>query len=173
MSIWSTNASGLAMASILNQYDGFVNWRLVIFQSPTCSIAEQSHDTCDWELLAMVHSMKQCRHNHEGVNHLVLIQCDYRNLQYWQISKVLSRREARWAKILSLYHFVMEHQEHKNNPVNGPSKRPHYEIGSHNLTAILLPSITVTTITKSYGDLLPEIKTAQDTRFSPQKYVQP
>jgi len=64
--------------------------------------------------------MKQWRHYFEGANHKVLIQCDHKNLEYFQTSKVLSRRQARWAEILSSYDFVIEHLEGKKNPADGP-----------------------------------------------------
>jgi hypothetical protein len=62
---------------------------------------------------------------------------------------VLSRRQARWAEILSSYDFVIEHLEGKKNPADGPSRRPDYEIGSENMTAKLLATLAATTITES------------------------
>jgi len=104
--------------------------------------------------------MKQWRHYLEGANHKVLIQCDHKNLEYFQTSKVLSRRQARWAEILSSYHFVIEHLEGKKNPADGPSGRPDYEIGYERPTARLLATLATNTI-EPYDDLLQETKTAQ------------
>jgi hypothetical protein len=78
---------------------------------------------------------------------------------------VLSRRQARWAEILSSYDFVIEHLEGKRNPADGPSRRPDYEIGYEHMTAKLRATLAATTITESYDDLLPEIKAAQETDF--------
>jgi hypothetical protein len=163
--ILQTDASGFAIAGILNQYDGFGILRPVNFYSRKCTGAEQNYDTYDRELLAIVETMKQWRHYLEGANHKVLIQCDHKNLEYFQTSKVLSRRQARWAEILSSYDFVIEHLEGKKNPADGPSRRPDYEIGYENMTAKLLATLAATTITESYDDLLPEIKAAQETDF--------
>jgi len=110
-------------------------------------------------------TMKQWRHYLEGANHKVLIQCDHKNLEYFQTSKVPSRQQARWAEILSSYDFVIEHLEGKKNPADGPSRRPNYEIGYENMTAKLLATLAATTITESHDDLLPEIKAAQETDF--------
>jgi hypothetical protein len=105
----------------------------------------------------------QWRHYLEGANLQVLIQCDHKNLKYFQTSKVLSRRQARWAEILSSYDFVIEHLEGKKNPADGPLKRPNYEIGYEHMTAKLLATLAATTITETYDDLLPEIKAAKET----------
>jgi len=72
---------------------------------------------------------------------------------------VLSRRQARWAKIPFSYDFVIEHLEGKKNPADGPSRRPDYEIGYEGPTAQLLATVAATTI-EPYDDLLREIKTA-------------
>jgi hypothetical protein len=120
--ILQTDASGFAIAGILNQYDGFGTLRPVNFYSRKCSPAEQNYDTYDRELLAIVETMKQWQHYLEVANHKDLIQCDHKNLEYFQTSKVLSRRQARWAEILSSYDFTIEHLEGKRNPADGPSR---------------------------------------------------
>jgi hypothetical protein len=76
---------------------------------------------------------------------------------------VLSRRQARWAEILSQYDVIIEHLEGKKNPADGPSRRPDYEIGYEHMTAKLLATLPATTITESYDDLLAEINGAQET----------
>ena len=120
-SILQTDARGFAKASILNQYDCFRILRLVDFYSQKCSGAEQDYDMYDQELLAIVETMKQWHHYLEGANPKAIIQCDHKNLEYFQTSKVLSRRQARWAEILSSYDIVIDHLEGKKNPADGPS----------------------------------------------------
>jgi len=78
---------------------------------------------------------------------------------------VLSQRQARWAEILSSYDFAIEHLAGKKNPRDVPSRRPDYEIRYEHMTAKLLATLAVTTITESYEDLLPEIKAAQETEY--------
>ena len=158
--ILQTDASGFAIAGILIQYDGFGTLRPVNFYSRTCSPAEQNCDTYDRELLAIVETMKQWRHYLEGANHRILIQCDHNNLEYFQTSKVLSRRQATWAEIVSSYDFVIEHLAGNRNPAAGPSRRPDYEMGYERPTARLLATLTAV---EPYDDLLPIIKTDQPT----------
>jgi len=161
--ILQTDACGFAMAGILNQYDRFRTLRPVNFYSPRCSPAKQNYDTYDRELLAIVETMKQWRHYLDGANHKVLIQCDQKNLEYFQTSKVLSRRQARWAEILSSYDFVIEYLKGKKNPADGLSRRPDYEIGYEIPTAQLLATLATNITVEPYDDLLPAIKAAQET----------
>jgi hypothetical protein len=158
--ILHTDATGFAITGILNQYDGFGILRPVNFCCRKCSAAEQKYDTYDRELLAIVETLKQLRHDLEGANHKVVMQCDHKNLEYFQTSKVLSRRQARWAEILSSYVFVIEHLEGKQNPADGPWRRSDYEICYERLTARLLATFATITV-EPYDDLLQEIKTAQ------------
>jgi hypothetical protein len=115
--------------------------------------------------LAIEETMKPWRHYLEGANHNVLIQCDYRNLEYYQMSKVLSRLQPRWAEIISSYDIVIEYLEGKKNRADGPSRRLDYEIGYELMTSKLLLTLAATTITESYDDLLLEIQAAQETDF--------
>jgi hypothetical protein len=89
-------------------------------------------------------------------------QCDHKNLEYFQTSKVLSRRQARWAEILLSYAFVTQHLEGKKYPADGPSRRPDYEDGEERPTARLLAPLAQTTVS-SFDDLLPVIEAAQHT----------
>jgi len=159
--ILQTDASGFAIAGILNQYDGFRTLRPVNFYSRKCSPAEQNYDTYDRELLAIVETMKQWRHYLECADHKILIQCDHKNLEYFQISKVLSRRQARWAEVLSSYGFTIQHLEGTKNPADGPSRRPDYKIGYEKPVGRLLATLAATV--EPYDDLLPASKTAQAT----------
>jgi len=82
-------------------------------------------------------------------------------LDYIQWSKVLSQWQARGADILLLYNFIIRHLEVKQNPADEPSRRPHNEIGNESLAVWPLTTSALTSINKSYGDILLEIKIAQ------------
>jgi len=73
-----------------NKFDGLGILRPVHFYSRECSAAEQNYGRYDWELLAIVETMKQWRHYLEGATHKILVQCDHKNLEYFQTSKVRS-----------------------------------------------------------------------------------
>jgi hypothetical protein len=59
--ILQTDASGFAIAGILNQYDSLGILRRVNFHSRKCTPAEQNYDTYYRELLAIVETMRQWR----------------------------------------------------------------------------------------------------------------
>jgi hypothetical protein len=139
-----TDASDFAIAGILNQFDGFGVLRPISFYSRKCSPAEQNYDTYDRELRAIVDSMKQWRHHLEGARYKILIQCDHKNLVYFTTTKVLSRRPARWAEILSAYDFTIEHLDGTKNRADGPSRRPDYEEGYERPSKRLLATSTST-----------------------------
>jgi len=151
--ILRTDASGFGIAGILNQYDGFGVLRPVNFYSRKYSSAEQNYDTYDPELLAIVETLEQWRHYLEGANHKVLIRCDHKNLEYFQTSKVFSRRQARWSDTLSAYDFVIEHLEGSKNPAHGLSRQPDYKIRYKRPVARLLATVSV----EPYNDLMPAI----------------
>jgi hypothetical protein len=76
----------------------------------------------DRELLAIVVSMKQWRHPEK----------------YFQTINALSRRQARWAEILSACDFKIEHLKGTKNPAHRPSRGPDYEQGYKHLSALRL-----------------------------------
>jgi len=155
--ILQTDASGFAIAGILNQYDVFGVLRPINSYSRKCCPAEQNYENYDQKLLAIVKSLKRWRHYLEGANYNVSIRCDHKNLEFFQTSKVLSRRQARWLEILSAYDIAIEHLEGSKNPADGPSRRPDYEIRYERPVARLLATVSV----EPYGDLMSAIIAAQ------------
>jgi hypothetical protein len=85
-----SEASGFAIAGNLNQFDVIGVLRPTSFYSRKCSPGKQNFDTYDRELLAIVASMKQWEHHLDGARYKILIQCDHKNLEYFQTTKVLS-----------------------------------------------------------------------------------
>jgi hypothetical protein len=64
----------------------------------------------------------------DGVNHRILIQCNHKNLEYFQTSKVRARIQAGRAEPVSLCDIVTNHLPGNRNEPHGPSRRPDYEI---------------------------------------------
>jgi len=114
--VLQTDARCVAVSGMLNQYDRFrLLWPVDIY-SHKCSLPKQNYDKYDQELVAIVETLNQWRHYLERTDHKVLIQCEHINVEYFQTSEVLSRREARRAGILSFYDFVIEHFEGEEEP---------------------------------------------------------
>ena len=64
---------------------------------------------------------------------------DYANLRYFMTTKELTRRQARWAELLSAFDFIIEHRPGIKNPADAPSRRPDY--ARENQDQVLLPSL--------------------------------
>ena len=98
--IVETDASDFALGGILSQkHEG----RLypIAFHSRKFTEAEINYDTADKELLAIVDCFKRWRRYLEGAKHQVQVISDHQNLELFQSTKVLNRRQARWAQELA------------------------------------------------------------------------
>jgi hypothetical protein len=67
--------------------------------------AEINYDIHDKELLAIVAALKEWRQYLEGAHHQIQIYTDHKNLKYFTTTKILNRRQARWAQELAGYDF--------------------------------------------------------------------
>jgi len=66
-------------------------------------------------MLAVVKALQHWRAELEGTADAVKVITDYKALEYFISSKLLSARQARWAKILSRYHFRITYKPGKSN----------------------------------------------------------
>jgi hypothetical protein len=82
--------------------------------------------------------------------------CDYKNLEYFQTSKVLSRSQARWLETVSAYDFVIKHWEGSKNLADVTSKRPNYKPGYEGPVGQLVATVSV----EPHINLMPQIITA-------------
>jgi len=163
--ILQTYASSLAIAGIFNQYNSFGILRWVNIYSSYSSGAVQNYDSHDQKLLAFVDSILDWHQYQEAVNYKVHKECNHKHLKYVQTSNVHSKQQANSVEIVSSYKIIFEHKECNKNPADRLSRRPNYEICDGNIMAWLLATYAVTTISKSYGHLLLDIKAAQETNF--------
>jgi len=133
-----TDASGFATSAILCQY---FEGRLhpIAFWSRKSTPAECNYDIHDREMLAIILAFVHWRHYLEGANHTVQVFTDHKNLEVFMSSKILNRRQARWAELLAGYDFVLVHTPGPKNPADGPSRRPDYSIDVEQPSGTLLP----------------------------------
>jgi len=99
--IVETDASDFALGAILSQRDHKNCLHPVAFHSRKFSPAEINYEIHDKELLAIVDSFKHWRRYCEGAVHQVQVFWDHQNLEYFTTTKVLNRRQARWAQELA------------------------------------------------------------------------
>src|SRR5690606_8150880 len=98
------DASDFAIGAVLSIV---IDKRLhpVAFTSRKLNPAEINYEIYDKEMLAIVAAFDLWRHYLEGAQHPILVYTDHKNLEYFATTKVLNRRQARWAIKLSSFDF--------------------------------------------------------------------
>ncbi|CAI7801038.1 unnamed protein product [Closterium sp. NIES-54] len=98
-----TDASTVGLGAVLLQ-----EGRPVAFESRKLSPAEQRYTTTEQELLAVVHALRTWRCYLEGVEFVVTT--DHCPNTYFSTQATLTRRQARWAELLSGFSFDIRYR---------------------------------------------------------------
>jgi transposase InsO family protein len=161
-----TDASDYAISGILSQYHGKLLFP-VAFMSRKMNPAERNYEIHDKELLAIVEAVKIWRHYLEGLKSAFVILTDHQALQYFQTSKTLTRRQARWSEIINHHKYKIKYRPgDKSGKPDALSRRPDFSAGSRADEAepliVLRPQVSATIrVFNSTSALLPDIKTYQ------------
>lgn len=110
-----TDASDFAIAGVLSQPSP-ENAKIlhpVAFYSRKLQPAELNYDIFNKEMLAIVEALKQWRAYLEGAEGIT-VYSDHKNLEYFTQSKVLNRRQARWAEYILAFDFTIIYREGKS-----------------------------------------------------------
>jgi len=99
--IIETDTSDFAIGAVLSQWDSDNKLHPVAFHSKKFQPLEINYEIHDKELLAIVDTFKHWRRYCEGATHQVQVFSDHQNLEYFTTSKVLNRRQTRWAQELA------------------------------------------------------------------------
>ena len=129
--IIETDASNLAKGAVFNQLEPDGKWHPVAFYSNKFSHTELNYNIDDKEMVVIVDCFKEWRHYLIG--HWVVVYTDHRNLEYFNTTRILNRRQARWAEILSDFDIVITYRPgDKNGKADALSCRmdPELEGGS-------------------------------------------
>ena len=124
-----TDASDFAVGALLEQPDEFNRWHPVAYYSKSMNPAERNYIIHDKELLAIVMALMYFRHYLEGAKHQTEIWTDHSNLQYFMTKQKLTRRQARWALVLSRFDFALTHHPGTHNKSDALSRRPDHKGG--------------------------------------------
>jgi len=95
--IIETDASDFVLGAILSQRDNEGKLHPVAFYSWKFQPVEINYKIHGKELLAIMDTFKHCQGYREGATHQVQVCSDHQNLEYFTITKILNRRQARWA----------------------------------------------------------------------------
>ena len=110
-----TDASDFALGAILSQLQPTTIWHPVAFHARKFKKAEENYDIHDKEMLAIVVAFKEWEHMLKSVKSTVTVYTDHKNLEYFSTTKVLTRRQMRWAMHLAEYDFVIKYRPGAQN----------------------------------------------------------
>jgi hypothetical protein len=122
--VLETDSSDFALGAVLSQcHDNRLH--PVAFLSKKLAPAELNYEIYDKEMLAIVCAFQEWRHYLQGAKHTTTVFTDHKNLEYFTTTKVLNRRQARWAELLSTYDFqIMNRKGSSNGKPDALSRRP-------------------------------------------------
>src|SRR5882724_10788609 len=103
-----TDASDYALAAVLSITTPDGKLHAIAFHSRTFSTPELNYDVHDKELLAIFEAFKRWRHYLEGSALLINVVTDHQNLQYFSMTKILTRHQARWSEYLLAFNLVIQ-----------------------------------------------------------------
>ena len=86
------DASDYVSAEVLSQRDEEGVLHPIAFFSKKHSSAECNYEIYDKELMAIVRYFEEWRAELEGSPHIIKVLSDYKNLEYFMTTKLLSRR---------------------------------------------------------------------------------
>ena len=112
-----TDASDYALGAMISQThkDGLTH--PVAFDSRKLAAAELNYEIHDKELLAIVWALHKWRHYFLSVDTPFEVYTDHDALKYFMSSKILTRRQARWAEYLADFDFTILYRPGKANIV--------------------------------------------------------
>jgi hypothetical protein len=159
-----TDASDFAISGVLSQYHSKV-LHPVAFMSRKMSPAERNYEIHDKELLAIVAAIKIWRHYLEGCSSPFTILTDHQALIYFQTSKTLTRRQARWSELVNHHKYLIKYRPgDKAGKPDALSRRPDFAEGgkaSESEPQTLLRPLQVNATLRLHNStttLLPDIK---------------
>ena len=99
------NASDYAIGMVMTQSESDEKSQSIAFHSQKLIQAELNYNIHDNGLLAIMIAFKAWQTYLKEAQHTVLAKTDHKNLIFFTTTKELTRRQARWAEVLSQYDF--------------------------------------------------------------------
>jgi len=119
-----TDASDLAKAGILSQYEPDKRWHPLAYYNKRFLPTELNYDVHDKEMVVIMNSFQEWRHFLMSAPEQIVVYTDHKNLEYFNNTKLLNRRQARWAEILSEFNFkIIYRPSERNGKADALSRR--------------------------------------------------
>lgn len=163
------DASDYATGGVMKQKDAEGEWHPIAFFSKKMSPAECNYAIYDKELLAIVQALETWEPDLMAVQGQFRIITDHKGLEYFTKNQKLSRRQARWAEMLTRFNFVIQYRPGKSNieadhlsrrPQDRPQDNNDERIRSMYQTVLPAERIQLAPITESTSSLLERVTTA-------------
>lgn len=111
--IVETDASDYALGAVLSQLFTPDSKHPIAFDSRKMTSHEVNYEIHDKELLGIVWALQRWRSYLLSLDQPFEVFTDHSSLKYFMTSKVLTRRQARWAEALSEFHFTITYRPGK------------------------------------------------------------
>jgi len=122
-----TEASDFALGAVLSQICEDEKWHPVALPSRKFSPAQINYDVHDKEMAAIVAAFKEWAYVLMSVDDQILVYTDHKNLEYFNTTKTLNRRQHRWAEFLQPFNFKVIYREGRlNEKTDALSRRRDY-----------------------------------------------
>jgi hypothetical protein len=118
-----TDASDGVIAGVLAQKHQDSEWHPVAFFSRTMIGAEHNYPIHDKEMLAIIGAFQHWRAYLVGLPKTIEVLSDHRALEYFMTTKALTARQARWAEVLSQFHFQIQYRPGPTNRADALTRR--------------------------------------------------
>ena len=106
-----TDASDFGLGAVLSQLCEDEKCHPVAFHIRKFSPAEINYDVHDKEMAAIVAALKEWEYMLMSVDDHILVYTDHKNLEYFNTTKTLNRRQHRWAEFLQPFNFKVIYRE--------------------------------------------------------------
>ena len=138
--IIETNTSGYALGVIIAQphEDGI---HPIVFHSHSLMPAERNYDAHNREMLGIIYGLKMGRKFFLGMQELVQIWINHKNLKYFHEPQKLTERQTQWVTMMQDYNFILEYISSETNMIaDALSHREDLNKGVSTERQILLPN---------------------------------
>jgi len=122
-----TDASDSAQGAVLSQLCEAERWHAVASHSRRFAPAKVNYDVQDKEMTAIVAAFREWEYMLRSVEEQITVYTNHKNLEYFNTTKILNRRQYRWAEFVQSFNFKVVYREGRlNQKADALSRRRDY-----------------------------------------------